>query len=105
MFENLKPGDEIRCTVEREPRAEAKTKTIARLMRRDSAVAAGLKRAQELRRKRMKVYIRGGRDWYSREKAARVAIVRKGAGWTMPNTPDLANDLRSIETYLSIEKA
>ena len=105
MLDNLKPGDAIRCTVSQEPRAAAKTKTIARLMRRDADITAGLKRAQELRRKRMKVYIRGGRDWYSREKAAKITIVRKGATWTMAFTPDLANALRSIETYLNIEKA
>lgn len=104
-LQNLQPGDEIRCTVDSEPQAERKQKTIERLMRRDPSIAKGLRRAQELRRRRMHVYIRGNRSWHAREKAARIAIVKKGASWVMPYTPDLHADLKSIETYLSIEKA
>ncbi|MEL7473116.1 MAG: hypothetical protein AAGK04_07350 [Planctomycetota bacterium] len=74
-------------------------------MRRDRGVASSLKRAQVLRRRRMVVYVRGNKDWHQREKSAKVAIVKKGATWVMPFSPELAPDLKSIESYVSIERA
>ncbi|MBX3322285.1 MAG: hypothetical protein KF757_04770 [Phycisphaeraceae bacterium] len=98
-------GQTIKCTVKSEPRAEAPRKTIERLMRRDPDVVRGLKRAQELRRRRMHAYIRGGRMWYDREHPARIVRVETGRSWTMPYTPDLGKDLASVSSYLAIEAA
>ena len=99
----MKPGQELQITITSEPRAKAKRDTIQRLMRRDPAVASGLKRAQHLRRRRMRTYIRGGRTWYVREKCGKIAQVRTGETWTMTMTPDLEADLRSIESYVKID--
>lgn len=102
---SFKPGQSIKCTIKTAPRAAAPTKTISRLMRRDPAISKGLRRGQELRRRRMHAYIRGGRMWYDREKAARIARVAPGNSWIMPWTPDLAADLDAVGQYLTIEKA
>jgi hypothetical protein len=99
------PGQTIKCTINTAPRAAAPKMTISRLMRRDPAIAKGLRKAQDLRRRRMHAYVRGGRVWYDREKAARIARVAPGNSWTMPWTPELDADLASVSGYLTIENA
>jgi len=102
---SFKPGQTIKCTINSVPRAAAARKTIQRIMRRDPDISGGLRHAQEVRRRRMHAYIRGGRMWYDREKAARIARVQEGKTWTMPWTPELAADLDSVAKYLKIENA
>jgi hypothetical protein len=104
MLSTLNAGQEISLTVERVPLNKGGQDTIVRLMRRDPAIRRGLARAQELRRRRMNAYIRGGRMWYSREEPARIARCVKGAEWSMTFTHDIAPDLASVEQYLSIRK-
>lgn len=102
---DYKAGEQIRCTITQMPRAQAKTSTIARLMRRDPTAVRALRRAQRLRKTRMHSYIRGGREWFDREKAARVVRVSQGESWEMTFTPDITGDLQSVSSYLKIEKA
>lgn len=105
QIDTLSPGQTITCTVKAEPAAKGSRDTVARLMRRDPANIRALRRAQHLRKLRMHRYIRGNRLWTSREKAARVVQVRPGRSWSMPYTPDIAADLRSVAAYLDIQKA
>ena len=98
-------GQTLRCTVAKAPRAKAATDTIARLMRLDPANVKSLRRAQPLRARRMNTYIRGNRVWHSREKAARVVRVAAGQSWDLPMNPTIADDLKAVASYLSIEKA
>lgn len=104
-IDSINPGQTIRCTVAKEPQAKGHRDTIARLMRRDPENAKALTQAQAVRKRRLNVYVRGNRFWTSREKAARVVRVANGETWNMPFTPDLAADLRSVESYLTIESA
>ena len=104
-IDTLTAGQQVRCTIEKVPAAEGKQDTIQRLMRRDPEIKRGLKRAQQLRARRMNVYIRGNRRWHSREKAARIARCVEGRTWTMPFTHDIAPDLASVEQFLKIESA
>lgn len=104
-IDSVKPGQTIRCTVAKEPKAQGPRITIERLMRRDPENKKALADAQAVRRRRKNVYVRGNRFWTSREKAAKVVRVTGGAAWQMPFTPDLAADLRSVEPYLKIETA
>ncbi|MEZ6234137.1 MAG: hypothetical protein R3B68_08100 [Phycisphaerales bacterium] len=99
------PGQTIRCTIQAEPAVQDRVDTIARLMRRDPDIARSLRKGQRLREQNMIVYVRGNRDWYKRAKCGKVAIVKKGNSWTMPYTPDLARDIESVKTYLTIERA
>ena len=100
---SFKPGTDLLCTVTKVPAAEGTTDTIARLMRMDPENKKALRRAQRMRRQRMLVYNRGNRDWYSREKPARVVRVEVGATFTLPYTLELANELRAVGECLKIQ--
>jgi hypothetical protein len=100
-----KPGQAITCTIVGDPRTDDKRQTIERLMRRDPDNKRSLRKAQNLRKRRLHVYIRGNRDWTSREKAARVVRATMGASWTMPYTPDIHADLRSVATLVNVAPA
>jgi hypothetical protein len=99
----MKPGQNLVCTIEKLPRTDDQASTIARLMRKDPATKRALRRAQRMRRQRMIVYNRGNRDWYSREKSAKVVRINRGESWTMPYTLDLANDLAVVQPFISIK--
>lgn len=105
MIDSLKPGQTVRCTVTRRPVADDAIDTISRLMRLDSRVKRGLKRAQRRRRQNMIVYNRGNRDWYKRETCGKIISVENGATWTLDYTPDLAPDFRSVQKYLTVKPA
>ncbi|HCT46732.1 MAG: hypothetical protein CMJ35_11185 [Phycisphaerae bacterium] len=105
MIDTLQAGDSVKCTISKVPNNHGSRATITRLMRRDPEIKRGLARAQRMRRQRMHAYIRGGRMWYSREKAAQIAICEQGNSWSMRFTHDIAPDIASVEQYLSIEKA
>jgi len=105
MIDTLNAGDTLKCTVSKMPSNKGSRDTITRLMRRDPDTKRNLARAQRMRRQRMHAYIRGGRMWYSREKAAKIAFCEQGSSWSMRFTHDIAPDLASVEQYLSLEKA
>ena len=103
MLDTLKPGQDIQCTVVKAPRTDNRVQTIARLMRRDVAIKRGLRKAQRLRRQNMLVYNRGNRDWYSREKSAKVVHVAEGESWTMPYSRDMDGALAVVSPFVSIK--
>jgi transposase InsO family protein len=103
QIDALTPGQSVRCAVAVEPTNAGARKTIERLMRRDPDNERGLRRAQDLRRKRMHSYIRGNRLYYSREKAARVVQPRLGHEWSMTFTPELAADLASVSRFVDFK--
>lgn len=105
MIDTLSAGENIKCTINKMPANKASCETITRLMRRDPDIKRNLARAQRMRRQRMNSYIRGGRLWYAREKAAQIAQCEQGNAWSMRFTHDIAPDLASVEQYLSVEKA
>ena len=105
MIDQLSPGQTIRCTIKKAPRAKAKGDTIARLMRQDPEISKGLRRAQAHRKRTANIYTRGGRDWYARARAGKNLRVATGESWTMTFVPHIANDLRSVEDLLTIENA
>jgi hypothetical protein len=103
MIDKFKPGQKIRCTIVKLPRARASRKTVERLMWRDAAVSKGLRKSQKMRRRNTVVYNRGNRDWVQRLKCPRIIEVRVGEGWTLAYDPCLAADLSSVSSYLKIE--
>ena len=105
MIDTLNAGESLKCTINKVPNNKASRDTITRLMCRDPDIKRNLARAQRMRRQRMHAYVRGGRMWYSREKAAKIAICEQGNSWSMRFTHDIAPDLASVEQYLSLEKA
>lgn len=105
MLDTLQPGQRVRVTITAPPRSHAARRTLERLMRLDVAVQRSLRRAQRRRRQQLVVYNRGGRDWYRRERCARVVIPAPGASWTMPFTWQIKPDLASISHLIRIEPA
>lgn len=105
MLANFKPGQNIRCTIVKAPRARAARKTVERLMWRDPVVAKGLRKSQSVRQTSTIIYNRGNRDWVKRQKCARIVEVVRGQKWTLTYHHDLAADFASVKDYLSIEAA
>src|SRR5437667_10362502 len=89
----FKPGQQVVCTVNAQPRTDDQTQTIERLMRNDKTAQKALRRAQKMREQREVVYNRGNRDWVKREKTAKVVRVAKDASWSMVYRLDMAPDL------------
>lgn len=105
MLDQFKPGQTIRCTVIARPGNENRRQTIARLMRRDAQIKKGLRKAQEHRARTTRSYVRGGREWFIRQKASRLAHAEPGNSWTMPFTPELVPDLQNVAHLIKIEAA
>ncbi|MEQ9096420.1 MAG: hypothetical protein RIE32_09165 [Phycisphaerales bacterium] len=105
MSDSFNPGEKVSCTITGLPRSEAGKKTIGRLMKLDPQIQRGLRKAQTRRRQNMKVYVRGGRDWYAREKCGKGGQVRVGESFTIPYAPQVADDIKSVEKYLKLETA
>lgn len=104
-IDNLAPGAQVTCTITAEPRNRADKLTIGRLMKLDSDIQRHLRKAQKRRRQNMRVYTRGGRDWYAREKCGKGGQVRVGESFTMTYVPHLAHDIKAVEGYLKLEPA
>lgn len=100
---DFKPGQSIRCTVKSVPGSAGGKSTILRLMRQDADMRKALRRGQKERFRKTRVYIRGGRDFYIRPTAGKIARVETGESWTMDYIPHLAGDLRSVEQHLTTE--
>lgn len=99
---NFTPGSTIRCTVNTVPVAKGPYETLERLMRRDPSAAKALRRSQKVRRQTTTTKGRGGRVWVQRQQCSKIVKVKSGQTWSMTYTPDIAPDLRSVESYLSI---
>ncbi len=102
---SFKPGQTIRCTIVKAPRARAARKTVERLMWRDPAVAKGLRKSHKVRQRSTIIYNRGNRDWVKRQECARIVEVVRGGKWTMTYHHDLAADFASVKDYLNVEAA
>lgn len=103
MLDRLTPGQNIRCTITKDPRTDDRRQTIARLMRLDPEVKRGLRKAHRRRMQNLVIYNRGNRDWVKRERPGKLVHPEKGESWTMCFTPELAPDLRSVEAFLKVE--
>lgn len=105
MIDSLKPGQKIRCTVLKLPKAAADRKTIERLMRRDPAVTRGLRKSQSIRAKTTLVYNRGNRDWVQRQKVGKIVRLAAGNSWSCLFDLGVASDMKAVAKFLKIEAA
>lgn len=97
------PGKVIECTVDSVPQAKGPKDTIARLMRRDPDASKALRAGQRIRRQTTPTTGRGGRVWYIRPRCGKVVKVLPGQTWKMTFTPDIAKDLESVSSYVSVK--
>lgn len=106
MSDVIAPLNTVTFTITRVPRAQARVKTLARLMRMQPEIRSGLKKLQG-RRARIdnRTYQRAGKMWTDRAKATRLTRVEPGASFTLKLTPQIINDVRSIESYVEASAA
>ena len=101
----FKPGQTIKCTVTKAPRAAGGRKTLERLMRLQPSVAKGLRASQHKRAQTTIVYNRGNRDWVKRQTCGKIVRAVKGATFTMTYSVNLEADIASIKDCLQISAA
>lgn len=105
MIDTLKAGQNIRCTIVKNPRNAGNRKTLERLMRLQPEIKRGLRTAHRKRQQTLEVYNRGNRDWTKRVTCGKFVQPVSGQTWTMTFTQALAADLKSLETCIKVEKA
>ncbi len=105
MFEDIKPGSDIKLTVTKIPSTKTTLETIRRLMLSSDEYRKVTKKAQNHRRLHADWRRRAGRLWNNRPKVARHFLGRIGESSTIRYRPQIANDLKSVADYLSIEAA
>jgi hypothetical protein len=105
MIDSLKPGQKIRCTVLKLPKAAADRKTIERLMRRDPIVTRGLRNSHKKRQETTVTYNRGNRDWVQRQKVGKIVRLVTGNSWTCSFDMSIAPDFKAVSSFLKIEAA
>ncbi len=105
MFENFTPGSDIKLTVTRIPNTKTALETVRRLMLSSDEFRRVTKKAQDNRRLHADWRRRAGRLWNNRPKVARHFLGRIGETSTIRYRPQIANDLKSVADYLSIEAA
>jgi hypothetical protein len=105
MLDTLKPGQQIQCTVTKTPRKAACVDTIERLMRQETVIKRGLRKAQRRRRQDMIVYNRGNRDWYKREICGKLVQAKTGATWKMTYSLQILPELKSLASYVAVKSA
>ncbi len=105
MFEDLKPGSDIKLTVTKSPTTKTAHETIRRLMLSSVEYRGITKRAQIKRTQTADWRPRAGRLWNNRPKVARLFHCRVGETSTIRYRPQIANDLASVASYISVETA
>jgi hypothetical protein len=100
------PNAALTFTIVSEPRRPAARKTIERLMWMQQQVKKDHSMLQRRRKQKdIKYTVRAGRVWFDRPRATRTVRCEKGASFTLNVTPQIVNDLKSVEKYLKISKA
>ena len=102
----IAPNATLTFTVKSEPKRPATRKTIERLMWMQPQVKKDHSMLQRRRKQKdIKYTIRAGRVWFDRPRATRTVRCEKGASFTLHVTPQIVNDLKSVEKYLTIASA
>ena len=106
MTDLLTPSTTVTFTVTKLPRQESKRKTLVRLMQMQPEIKKGLKALQKKRKQKDNItYVRAGVPWVNRKKAGDLVWLEVGASFTLTVTPQIVNDLKSIEPYVDAKAA
>ncbi len=104
MFESLKAGQKIVCTITKEPRGNARN-TLERLMRLDPDHRRALKNAQKHRVRTLIIRSRGKRPWEQRVRSSKIVMPSEGTSWNMVWFPHVAPDFQSVASYVQVKPA
>jgi hypothetical protein len=93
-------------TIDKYPKRPAACKTIERLMWMQPQAKKDHSMLQRRRKQKgIKYTIRAGRVWFDRPRATRTIRCEKGAMFTLNVTPQIVNDLKSVQQYLTFKSA
>ena len=100
MAKELKPGQTVRVTINKNITREAARKTIERLFMKDKTLVAPLnarsRNFKEIPKRR------GGRIWTKRANKIHLDLV-KGVSATVKATPQAVKDLASVEDFVEVK--
>ncbi len=106
MADAIAPNNDVTFTIAKPPRREAERKTIQRLMRLQPDVQRGLNKLARKRKLHDNRYVtRAGVDWVIRVKTTKLTRVEPGETFTIRVTPQIINDIKSVEKYLDAKIA
>ncbi|MBL1217264.1 MAG: hypothetical protein D8M59_07175 [Planctomycetes bacterium] len=103
MFEDLKPGTNVKCTVTATPKTQGGILTLRRLQKLNTEMQQELNKAYTYRRHTTIVGIRAGKRWAQRPRIPMRVFGQAGETWTMKWRPQLAADLASVAQYVTVE--
>ncbi len=96
----------VTFVISKVPQRAPLRKTIERLMRMQPHIQRGLKKLAQRRRRHDNVrYIRAGTEWVNRAKVTKLARLQPGATFTLTITPQIVPDIKSVESYLAVERS
>ena len=102
----LAPSTTMTFTITAVPKNERGVKTLRRLMRMQPDVQKALSVLARRRRQfDNRPTNRAGRIWIDRKKPTQVVQVLVGESFTLRVTPQIMNDLTSVEKYLDAKAA
>jgi hypothetical protein len=99
MAIDLKPGETVRVTINKNITRESARKTLVRLFMSDKAVAKPIERRSRNFKEMPKR--RGGAIWTKRPNKVFPKLDR-GAAATIKVTPQAVKDLRSVEDFIQV---
>ncbi len=106
MSDVIAPTKTVTFTVTKVPNREAEKKTIRRLMRMQPHIQRGLRKlAKQRARKDNRPHQRAGKIWVSRVKTTKLTNVEPGESFTLTLTPQIMDDVRSVEKFLEAKSA
>ena len=101
MSDVIAPTNEVTFTIKATPKRSAERKTIQRLMRMQPHIQRGLTMLARRRRQiDNKPGIRAGVMWVDRKRTTKLTRVDAGEQFTIRITPQIMNDIKSVEKYL-----
>ena len=99
---DIAPNTDMTFVVSEMPTRPAVVKTIERLMGMNSVAQRARQKVSRQRAVKDNVtYVRAGRPWTSRARVTKVVRCEAGAEFSIRVTPQIVNDLKSVERFLT----
>jgi hypothetical protein len=98
---DIRPGSKVIVELTELPRREAARKTLARLFRKDPAVAR-IQRKITRRRPSWEEWVRGGNYWHHQMQSSPGVTLRPGVKYSLLATVDVVRDLQSVADCVKV---
>lgn len=101
---DIKPGSLVTVELTKFPRRDAARKTIARVFRKDPAVARA-QRKMHRQRPSWEEWTRGGNQWHHQMLSATGVSLKVGSKYSVRATVDVIRDLASVADVVKVTPA